>query len=77
VSKSGFVPMASGGLVEVENEVKWIVNMLIMVYLNKTCGNATSEQFLGDNISYLEELSSRIAKLQDREGRCLQMMCSW
>jgi hypothetical protein len=27
--------------------------------------------------SYLEELSVGIARLQDREGRCLQRMCSW
>jgi len=42
--------MAFGGLVEMENEVKWRVNMLIMVCFGKTCGSFINEQFLDDNI---------------------------
>lgn len=48
-SKLRFVPITSKGLVELDNEVKWMVNMSIMVYFNKTRGNVTSGQFLGDN----------------------------
>jgi hypothetical protein len=35
----------------VENEVEWRLNMLIMVYFNKICGNVISEQFLDDNLT--------------------------
>jgi hypothetical protein len=34
---------ASRGLLELENEVKWMVNMLIMVYFGKNFENVTSE----------------------------------
>ena len=43
-SKLGFFLATYRGLVEVGSEVKWIVNMLIMViFQQKTCGNVAIE----------------------------------